>query len=267
MPSFNPFKLAFLALIETDITQKIAKTKILYQYSQDSRLNYQDNHPVYSLKTAGIPAKPQLVRFQEVPKRSNNNQGLINTIHAIAHIEFNAINIALDAVYRFQNMPIDYYQDWLKIAYEESTHFLLLENYLKSINYKYGDMSAHNGLWLMCHQTEDDVLTRMALVPRVLEARGLDVTPSIAKKFNNTIHSEMLNILDTIFNDEINHVKIGNKWFHKLCDDRGLDYIKTFDKLIKQHIGNKLHGNFNLEARAQAGFTDNELNYLGTLHK
>ena len=164
--------------------------------------------------------KPKLVNFQTSPKRDRSDLGMIKNIHAICHIEFNAINLALDAVYRFQEMPLQYYLDWLKVANEEATHFSLLSNYLQELGYQYGDFDAHNGLWQMTVDTDYDVLSRMALVPRVLEARGLDVTPSIRAKFKDSNFHKMVEILDIIYRDEIGHVKIGNYWYHYLCGER-----------------------------------------------
>jgi uncharacterized ferritin-like protein (DUF455 family) len=159
-------------------------------------------------------------------------------------------------------MPLQYYLDWLKVANEEATHFSLLSNYLKELGYQYGDFDAHNGLWQMTVDTDYDVLSRMALVPRVLEARGLDVTPSIRAKFNDSNYHKMVEILDIIYRDEIGHVKIGNYWYQYLCSERKLDPILTFDSLIKKHIGSNLRGPFNAEARLLSNFSQAEINYL-----
>jgi uncharacterized ferritin-like protein (DUF455 family) len=187
---------------------------------------------------------------------------MIKNIHAICHIEFNAINLALDAIYRFQEMPIQFYIDWIKVATEETIHFSLLREYLQTLGYDYGDFDAHNGLWQMTVDTDYDVLSRMALVPRVLEARGLDVTPSIKNKFKHSKFNKMVGILDIIFRDEIGHVKIGNYWYQNLCSERVMDPIRTFDLLIKKHIGSNLRGPFNTEARLLSNFSQTELDYL-----
>ena len=159
-------------------------------------------------------------------------------------------------------MPLQYYLDWIKVATEESYHFSLLKEYLEELGYHYGDFDAHNGLWQMSVDTDYDVLVRMALVPRVLEARGLDVTPSIKKKFSGSKFSRMVDILDIIFEDEIGHVKIGNYWYRYLCNKRDIDLVKTFDELIKKHIGSSLRGPFNTEARLLSNFSRDELEYL-----
>ena len=159
-------------------------------------------------------------------------------------------------------MPVQYYHDWLKVANEEALHFSMLSNYLQELGYQYGDFDAHNGLWQMTVDTDYDVLSRMALVPRVLEARGLDVTPSIRAKFKDSNFKKMAEILDTIYRDEIGHVKIGNYWYRYLCNERGVDTIMTFDTLIKKHIGSNLRGPFNIEARLLSDFSKAELDYL-----
>ncbi|XP_014680055.1 PREDICTED: uncharacterized protein HI_0077-like, partial [Priapulus caudatus] len=133
-------------------------------------------------------------------------------IHAVTHIEFNAINLALDALYRFQHMPRDFYIDWLQVAAEEAHHFSLLRQRLEKMGYHYGDMPAHNGLWEMTVATDHDVLTRMALVPRVLEARGLDVTPGMMERLKKVDDQETVDILTLILRDEIGHVAIGSRW-------------------------------------------------------
>jgi len=258
----NTFKLAHQALISNTISEKIKFTNRLYDLSTKKQLNYQAKFPVESINSPGRPDRPNLVRFQSVPKRDKSSTGFIKTIHAICHIEFNAINLALDAVYRFRNMPDAFYQDWIRVAFEEAKHFTLLNNYLDQLGYHYGDFDAHNGLWKMTHETDYDVLARMALVPRVLEARGLDATPKIQERFKHSKFTKMVDILEVIFNDEIGHVKIGNTWYHALCQQRGLDPIQTFDQLIQKHIGESLRGPFNIEARKLAAFSEKELEYL-----
>jgi len=261
----NAFKLAHNALMSRSIDEKITLTNELQQLKETHQLNYQSQHSTQSIQDPGRPQKPDLVRFQSVPKRDGSDTGLIKTIHAICHIEFNAINLALDAVYRFHDMPDKFYQDWIQVAFEEAKHFTLINNYLSNLGYHYGDFDAHDGLWTMTHDTDYDVLARMALVPRVLEARGLDVTPNIQKKFQRSKFKNMVEILDVIFTDEIGHVKIGNHWFHYLCRQRGLDSMQTFDRLVKKHIGEKLRGPFNIEARKLADFSNQELKYLQAL--
>jgi uncharacterized ferritin-like protein (DUF455 family) len=189
-------------------------------------------------------------------------KGRLALVHAIAHIEFNAINLALDAVYRFQNMPQQYYRDWCRVAAEEAQHFTMLSDYLKSHGVNYGDFTAHNGLWEMAVKTDQDVMVRMALVPRVLEARGLDVTPTMIKKLSSTGDTELIAILQKIFDDEIGHVKIGSYWYKQLCEERELDSEKTFLKLINQYMQGAKFGPFETEAREKAGFSKKEMEDL-----
>jgi len=255
------FKFAFEALMCNEVNEKLTLTSQLNSYDICLE-SIADKLIVKKINKPGRPSKPKLVSFKTTPKRDRSDIGMVKTIHSLCHIEFNAINLALDAVYRFQDMPIKYYQDWIKVAYEESYHFTLLNDYLQSLDFEYGDFEAHNGLWEMTTKTDYDVLSRMALVPRVLEARGLDVTPSIQTKFRASKFYKMVDILDVIYRDEIGHVKIGNHWFHYLCKDRNLDPISTFDGLIKKHIGSTLRGPFNVEARLLSDFTQAELEYL-----
>ncbi|MDD2834046.1 MAG: ferritin-like domain-containing protein [Methylotenera sp.] len=208
----------------------------------------------------GRPAKPELVSPLQVEKRSmRTDEGRAALIHALAHIEFNAINLALDAIWRFACMPRDYYADWLKVAAEEAYHFTLLSQHLHTLGYQYGDFPGHNSLWEMAERTQGDVLARMALVPRTMEARGLDASPPLRNKFAQIGDLEAANILDIILHDEIGHVAIGNTWFNWLCHARGLEPIATYEALAQQYHAPALRKPFNFEARRKAGFTEAEL--------
>lgn len=211
----------------------------------------------------GRPNQPVLVNPLSVKKRSmHTTEGRAVAIHALAHIEFNAINLALDAVWRFADMPKDYYVDWIKVAVEEATHFLLLKNYLNTLQYDYGDFPAHDSLWEMVEKTKGDILARMALVPRTMEARGLDAVPAMRARFLQVKDDHMVDILDTILHDEIGHVEIGNRWFNFMCKSRALDPLKAFQELSLQYNAPTLRGPFNIAARKQAGFTDEEIELL-----
>jgi len=214
----------------------------------------------------GRPAAPRLVPPKQVVTRSPfTAQGLAGLIHAVCHIEFNAINLALDAVWRFENMPENFYTDWMQVAFEESQHFELLHCLLQSLGYQYGDFDAHDGLWQMCEKTAADVLARMALVPRTLEARGLDATPLIQSKLrkaNSPGALRAVEVLDVILRDEVGHVAIGNYWYRWLCAQRGLDPVTLYGELVLRYEAPRLKPPFNTEARKRAGFTDTELNYL-----
>ncbi len=188
-----------------------------------------------------------------------DNLGLIR---AIAHIEFNAINLALDAVYRFRDMPAEFYRDWLKVAAEEAYHFSLLTTRLSALGYAYGDFSAHDGSWEMAQETAHDVLVRMALVPRVLEARGLDATPKIIARLQAIGDKDTSEILQIILRDEIGHVAIGTHWFHYLCQQRDLEPRATFRQLLALHLRGQVRGPLHRAARLQAGFAEEEMDEL-----
>jgi uncharacterized ferritin-like protein (DUF455 family) len=211
----------------------------------------------------GRPRRPELVDPRQLQRRSMSTPaGRVVLLHALAHIEFNAINLALDAVWRFAGLPDAFYADWLKVAAEEAYHFSLLAARLADYGHAYGDYPAHNGLWDMCERTRDDVLARMALVPRVLEARGLDVAPPIRARLKQAGDDGSAAVLDVILRDEVGHVRIGNRWFRHLCDARGLDPHAAWLALAEQYRAPKMRGPFNFEARRSAGFDDAELDTL-----
>ncbi|WP_353153380.1 ferritin-like domain-containing protein [Herminiimonas fonticola] len=211
----------------------------------------------------GRPALPELISPKFVKHRSMRTvEGRAALIHALTHIEFNAINLALDAVWRFAGMPAAYYADWLQVAGEEALHFSLLSAHLQTLGYQYGDFPAHNSMWEMADKTKDDILARMALVPRTLEARGLDATPLTRAKLAQAGDQAAAEILDIILRDEIGHVAIGNRWYNMLCDIRGLDPISRYAELALQYKAPVLRGPFNLEARRAAGFSELELDTL-----
>jgi len=213
----------------------------------------------------GRPPKPELVPPLAVPKRKMDTvEGRLSLLHSLAHIEFNAMNLALDAIWRFSDMPEQYYEDWLKVAKEEAYHFSLIENHLQSAGVTYGDFPAHNSLWEMVERTTDAVIARMALVPRTMEARGLDAVPAIRDRFKQIKDHQVVEILEIILRDEVGHVFIGNRWFNFLCAKESLSPIKTYKELAKQYRAPALRGPFNLEARKQAGFSAEELSLLGT---
>ncbi len=208
----------------------------------------------------GRPALPELISPKFVKHRSmRTEEGRAAMIHALTHIEFNAINLALDAIWRFAGMPRDYYADWLQVAGEEALHFSLLSAHLESIGYRYGDFPAHNSMWEMADKTSGDILARMALVPRTLEARGLDASPLMRAKLAQAGDHAAADILDIILRDEIGHVAIGNRWYNALCDARGLDPVATYAGLALQYKAPVLRGPFNLPARRAAGFSEPEL--------
>ncbi len=211
----------------------------------------------------GRPQKPDLVPPLGVKRRAMNTvEGRATLIHALTHIEFNAINLALDAIWRFPTMPPAYYSDWLQVAQEEAYHFSLLADHLQSLGFAYGDFPAHNSLWELAERTQDDVLSRMALVPRTMEARGLDATPALRAKIAQAGDMAAAQILDIILRDEIGHVAIGNRWFAYLCEQRQLEPIACFAQLASQFRAPILRAPFNVPARLAAGFTQQELDAM-----
>lgn len=208
----------------------------------------------------GRPARPLLVAPSKVPQRSiSSPQGRAALLHALAHIEFNAINLALDIIWRFPSMPDAFYLDWLQVAHEEAFHFTLLQEHLRTLDCQYGDFEAHDGLWSMAEKTRDDLLARLALVPRTLEARGLDAAPPMRDKLAQAGDHAAADILNIILRDEIGHVAIGNHWYAHLCAQRQLEPLSTYATLAQRYGAPRLKGPFNVEARLQAGFTTDEL--------
>ena len=221
-----------------------------------------DTHAVLDEPPAlpGRPERPRLVAPAALAQRSAfTNDGRAALLHAVAHIEFNAINLALDAVWRFADLPDAYYRDWLQVAAEEALHFTLVAQHLGTLGHRYGDFDAHDGLWAMAERTRGDVLARMALVPRTLEARGLDVTPAMREKFVRAGDAQAAAVLDIILRDEIGHVAVGNRWYRWLCARAGRDPIAAYAELSQQYRAPRPKPPFNLDARRAAGFDSAEL--------
>lgn len=211
----------------------------------------------------GRPVRPLLVQPSQLRNRAVGTlEGRAGLIHALTHIEANAINLALDIVWRYADMPADFYRDWWRVAQEEALHFELLKAHLKQMGFDYGDFPAHDGLWDMAERTKDDLLARLALVPRTLEARGLDATPAVRKRLVSVGDTGAAKILDIILRDEIGHVAIGNRWYRYLCAVHQLDPIATYAALAQRHQAPILKGPFNLAARRAAGFSEAELSVL-----
>ncbi|WP_246034886.1 ferritin-like domain-containing protein [Azoarcus indigens] len=208
----------------------------------------------------GRPARPELIPPQQLPQRKvGSREGHAALLHAIAHIEFNAINLALDCVHRFRSMPAGFHADWVRVAAEEAYHFGLVKERLEALGHVYGDFPAHDGLWVMACRTAHDLLARMALVPRVLEARGLDATPPIMEKLRTIGDRASVGVLEIILRDEIGHVAIGDRWFRLLCAARGLEPERTYLQLIEDFEAPRPHPPLHREARLAAGFSEAEL--------
>lgn len=254
---------ALACLLESDPSAKVAMVAAMAAMGQgalpaDPAAVLEADGPV-----PGRPARPELVPPRLVGRRSMvTAEGRAMLVHALAHIEFNAMNLALDALWRFAGMPEQYYADWLRVAAEEATHFSLLAAHLAVLGHAYGDYPGHDSLWEMVDKTRGDVLARMALVPRTLEARGLDAIPPLRAKLAQAGDMAAAAILDIILRDEVGHVEIGNRWYGYLCQQRGLELRATYAQLARQYEAPTLRGPFNLEARRRAGFTELELSDL-----
>ncbi len=249
-------QLALEALIECDPLQKC---RLVQQMELNDRLDPQAQLTP-SAAIPGRPAQPQLVPPAQLQQRKlSTREGRAVMIHALAHIEFNAINLALDIVWRFAGLPEAFYRDWLKVAQEEALHFQLLRDHLLTLEHDYGDFPAHNGLWHAAERTRHDLLARLALVPRTLEARGLDVTPGIHKKLLQAGDMTAAGILDIILRDEIGHVASGNRWYTWLCQQQGVEPEQRYRELAREYAMPLPKGPYNQAAREQAGFSPAEL--------
>jgi uncharacterized ferritin-like protein (DUF455 family) len=241
--------------------EKLALTRQAFEALREGRLALDDGGPApMPIGVPGRPARPRLVMPRQVPQRGlGSDAGRAALVHAVAHIEFNAINLAWDAVYRFRGMPGDYYRDWAGVAHDEARHFAMLSARLARLGHAYGDFDAHNGLWEMAVKTADSCLARMALVPRVLEARGLDVTPGMIARLRSVGDDATAGILEIILREEVPHVATGTRWFRWCCEREGRDPELTFAELLREYVPTGLRGPFNLDARRAAGFGDSEL--------
>jgi len=202
------------------------------------------------------PARPELLSHREMPKRTfKGPRGRFALLHALAHIELNAIDLAFDMAGRWagEDLPRDFFDDWVQVGDDEAKHFLAIEDRLKAMEGTYGDLPAHNGLWETAEETRHDLLARLAVVPMVLEARGLDVTPGMIDKLKAAQDHASAEVLTMIYRDEQQHVGAGTRWFSYLCHARGLIAEPTFHHLVRKHFRGLLKHPFNVEAREVAG--------------
>jgi uncharacterized ferritin-like protein (DUF455 family) len=256
-------------LLERDVAAKLARTADTAAAWRGGRLalDGEDLPPVVDLPVPGRPERPVLVAPRDLaPRGLGTPEGRVALLHAVAHIEFNAINLAWDAVYRFRGLPRAFYDDWVAVADDEARHFGLLAARLAEHGAAYGDLPAHNGLWEMALRTAADPLARMALVPRVLEARGLDVTPGMIARLRAAGDRASADVLEIILREEVAHVAAGSRWFEHLCGQRRLDPASTFIDLVRRHAGGAVRPPFNAPARAAAGFGADELAALADLN-
>lgn len=241
------------------ITDPVAKARAVTALDRNALIDAEEQIEAID----GIPGRgerPLLVPHTSIKTGSLATlRGHAALVHSIVHIEKNAIDLALDICWRFAGMPEAFYRDWLQVAFEEAYHFTLLRDHLLTLGFDYGDFPAHDGLWSMAERTQGDILARVALVPRTLEARGLDASPAVKTKLVSIGDHRAGEILDIILRDEIGHVAIGNHWYGWLCAQRGLDPVRTYAELTQKYEAPKLKGPFNLAARRAAGFNDAEL--------
>ncbi|MCU7959359.1 MAG: ferritin-like domain-containing protein [gamma proteobacterium symbiont of Bathyaustriella thionipta] len=251
------------ALDALAISDKLIFTHSLYTALKAGQLLTSCDCSLQAEVSAQLPVNLKLTHPRNLPRRSlQSREGQAAMIHAIAHIEYNAINLALDAVYRYRDMPADYYIDWLRVADEEAHHFSLLAERLADLGYEYGDFPAHTGLWDMAQKTAAHALHRMALVPRAMEARGLDVTPGIMRRFEQIKDDKTVAALRIIQEEEVGHVEIGTKWFHYLCRQQNKNPQVTWMELYDHYLGGIVRPPLNLQARELAGFSAGELKQL-----
>lgn len=255
------FDAARACLDAADPAEKVALTQHHAAAFARGELAVPDDPPAPEpIRMPGRPPLPELVHPRELPRRGFGTQeGRAAFVHAVAHIELNAIDLGWDAVYRFRGLPHAFYADWVSVANDESRHFALLRGRLRELGHDYGDFDAHNGLWEMCEKTAHDGLARMALVPRVLEARGLDVTPGMIVKLRSLGDAATADILEIILREEVAHVAAGSRWYRWHCERQGVEPRSRFRELLREYAGGYLHGPFNVEARLQAGFDEDEL--------
>lgn len=259
----NLFTEAHRCITLCDPNEKVDVSRSVAQQWRDGAIPLEREGTPDPIGEPGHPPLPKLVAPRLLHTRSlHTPEGHAALIHAIAHIEFNAINLAWDAVYRFRDMPRQFYDDWVRVADEEAYHFQLVRDHLNTLGFDYGDFDAHNGLWEMAVKTAHDPLVRMALVPRVLEARGLDVTPGIMDRLAKHGDHAAVSVLEIILRDEIGHVEIGSRWFHYLCAERGMESEATFRGLLKEYMAGSGRGPLHRSARLAAGFSEAELDYL-----
>jgi uncharacterized ferritin-like protein (DUF455 family) len=258
--------------IESDcIVTKEKLTQQCFEYCSQNELIEERKFEAKVFDTPSYAKKCVIVEPKALKTRKDfdTNEGLASLVHAIAHIEYSAIDLALDAVYRYSEMNQAYKLDWLEVAKDEIRHYLMLEKLLVELGFNYGDFSVHSGLFDASMNTAENHLDRMAIIPRYYEASGLDVTPQILKKLDNKrklpFVKKLMDILDIIYVEEIEHVQKGDYWFKSLCKEENKDIGIYFEILDKYNILDKHRPHINVEARKKAGFSCVEINLLGNV--
>lgn len=238
-----------------------AKTALSHKYAAEWRVARADGYfpEIGSVSPPMHPARPQapeLLSPREVPRRKPGSEtGRIALLHAVAHIELNAVDLHWDIIARFSHIPLPagFYDDWVSAADDESKHFNLMCDCLEELGSFYGALTAHAGMWRAAEDTAEDFMGRLAVVPMVLEARGLDVTPGMIKVFQNAKSESAVAALETIYAEEVSHVAYGSKWFNFMCGRENKDPKEVFHKLVRTYFHGTLKPPFNEEKRADAG--------------
>jgi len=259
----NLFEEAQRCFLLTDPDEKIEATREVAHRYLAGKLDWQSRDTPIQYKAPGRLDKPQIVTPRKAPKRGFNSPlQRARLLHALTHIELTAVNLAWDTIYRFREMPKAYYDDWAQTAIDEANHFIDLRTLMRQLDFDYGDFNVHDEIWNAAVQTSGDIMDRMAVVHRVLEARALDIVPQSIDRFTAIGEHASARALTTIANDEVAHVSAGSRWFRYRCEQEGLDADSTFFKLVKQYTKGYAKGPFNLEIRREAGFSENELSLL-----
>ncbi len=259
----NIFQLAEACLTSPDLTVKLDLTQQGRKLLENRTLDFSESSPPLPIHHVHFPQQLRWVEPKDLRQRKLSSlEGRVALLHAVAHIEFNAIVLHWDGVYRFRGLPQAYYRDWLTVAIEEMTHFCLLRHRLNELGAEYGDLPVHNGLWQIAEDTAEDILARMALVPRFMEARGLDVTPAMIDKLAQVGDKKSAGILKTILADEVGHVAKGSYWFQTLCRMKDQNPEVLYFQLIENHLGGKVRRPINQKLRSRAGFSNEELRRL-----
>ncbi|MDF9391244.1 MULTISPECIES: ferritin-like domain-containing protein [Methylococcus] len=246
-----------------EVETKLAVSHEAWRACRADELDFGIEDEPLPTRFARFPDRPPRVDPRDLPRRGINTvDGRVALLHAVAHIEFSAIQLAWDHLYRFRGLPQDYYRDWLRVAAEEAEHFAQVRERLRELGADYGDLPAHGGLWSIAEETAYDVAARMALVPRFMEARGLDVTPGMIERLRQAGDARSVAVLERILHDEVGHVALGSRWFQWICAQRGIDPEVEYFTLVERHLRGQARGPFNLELRRRAGFSDRELERL-----
>jgi uncharacterized ferritin-like protein (DUF455 family) len=249
---------AIMAVSAADLDRKVALTRETCRLWNARVLSLRSPLDPEPPLRPGRPERPELVSPARMKKRSlHTRSGRIALLHAICHIELNAVDLALDIVARFADQPVprSFFDGWMQVAFEEAKHFGMVRERLRELGADYGDLPAHDGLWEAAHHTRNDLTARLAVVPLILEARGLDVTPSMRDKLRELGDEASAAIFDVIYDDEKGHVAVGAKWFRFLCARENRDPAAAFQSLVRANFRGGLKAPFNDLARAEAGLT------------